>query len=248
MSIDLGSCWHWGQWLMVKRFIIWAVVVVLLVGVSAFYALRGQENTISDNVYTLSELRFQDNITTKALDYARAFYPNWQWSVATFCIWPNETVTVLAYGNYTINCKGLTCSRTKGVLYAVNLNLTNLGVISFRKVPSNTYDELINRCEEVRDKVEKKGLEYCRSNLAGKCRVLTYCLWPNRTITFLFHVNYTTVYREYNCENKNGTFYEVTFDPSWKVISFHRVSDEYFELNRRCDLAWLSKWGNRTEG
>ncbi|WP_297074245.1 hypothetical protein [Thermococcus sp.] len=199
------------------------------------------------NVYTLSELRFQDNITTKALDYAQSLHPNWQWSVATFCIWPNETATVLVYSNYTINCKGYTCSNINGTIYAVNINLTNLGLISLRKVHSNTYNELANRCEEVWDRVEKKGLDYCRYNLAHKCRVLTYCLWPNRTITFLFHANYTTVCRGYNCENENGTFYEVTFDSGWNVVSFREVSDEYFELNRRCDLAWLSKWGNRTE-
>ncbi|WP_297470474.1 hypothetical protein [Thermococcus sp.] len=233
-----------------KRLVICAMLVVaLLVGVSVFYAQRSQEkHNVHDDIYTLSELRFQDNITTKALDYAQAVHPGWQWSVVTLCTWPNETVTVLVYGNYTINCKGYICSRTRGVLYAVNLNLTNLGLISLRKVHSNTYDELINRCEEVWSKVEKKGLNYCRSNLTGKCQVLTYCLWPNRTMTFLFLVNYTTVCRGYNCENENGTFYEVTFEPSWKVISLRRVSDKYFELTRLCDLAWLSKWGNRTEG
>jgi hypothetical protein len=57
---------------------------------------------------------------------AQSFHPEWQWSIATFCIWPNETVTVLVYGNYTINFEGLTCSRTGGLLYAVNINLTNL--------------------------------------------------------------------------------------------------------------------------
>ncbi|WP_456423913.1 hypothetical protein [Thermococcus sp.] len=85
------------------------------------------------NDYVLSELRFRDNITAKALDYARSLHPDWQWSVATLCIWPNETATVLLYGNYTINCKGPTCSRTRGLLYAVNLNLTDLGLISLKK-------------------------------------------------------------------------------------------------------------------
>ena len=231
-----------------KKAVFVSFLLLFLLSLLIFIHVNEKNGKKGDwNTYMLSELRFQDNITTKALTYAQMYRPDWQWAIATFCTWPNETVTVLVYGNYTINCKGLTCSRTKGVLYAVNLNLTNLRLISFKKAPPNVYDELINRCEKVWGVIEKKGLDYCHAHLAEKCRVLIYCFWPNRTITFLFHVNYTTVCRGYNCEDESGTFYEVTFDSSWRVISLHRVSNEYSELRSRCNLAWLSSWKNETE-
>ncbi|WP_456452008.1 hypothetical protein [Thermococcus sp.] len=196
------------------------------------------------NTYVLSELRFQDNITMKAIDYARQYQPNWKWSVATFCIWPNETVTVLVYGNYTTSCKGYTGSNINGTLYAVNLNLTNLGLISFRKAPSSAYDKLIDLCEKVWGGIEKRALDYCHAHLAEKCQVLTYCLWPNRTITFLFHVNYTTVCRGYDCSDVNGTFYDVALNfTSLKPLqSYKAPSDGYYRLRNRCSLAWMTAW------
>ncbi|NJE55222.1 hypothetical protein [Thermococcus sp. 21S9] len=225
-----------------------ATMVVLLIMAIIVIGYHGTVHNNKQNEYSCPELRFQDNITEKALDYAQSYHPGWQWSIATLCIWPNNTATVLVYGNYTINCEGLTCSRKRGLLYAVNLNLTNLELVSFKKVPSNAYDELIHRCEELRNETEKRILAYCRSHLARKCMILTSCQWPNETTTFLLHVNYTTVCKGYNCEAENGTFYEVTFDPSWKVLSVRKVSDGHFELRTRCDLAWLSLWRNEVRG
>ena len=225
-----------------------ATMTVLLIMAVIVIGYRGTVHNNKPNEYFYPGLRFQDNITEKALDYAQSYHPGRQWSVATLCIWPNNTATVLVYGNYTINCEGLTCSRKDGLLYAVDLNLTNLGLLSFKKVPLNAYDELIDRCKKLENETEKRILAYCRSHLARKCMILTSCQWPNGTTTFLLHVNYTTVCEGYNCEAENGTFYEVTIDPGWRVLSIRKVSDEYFELRTRCNLAWLSLWRNEARG
>ncbi|WP_297534463.1 hypothetical protein, partial [Thermococcus sp.] len=128
----------------------WKVTItVLLIMAVIVIGYRGTVHNNKPNEYFYPGLRFQDNITEKALDYAQSYHPSRQWSVATLCIWPNNTATVLVYGNYTINCEGLTCSRKDGLLYAVDLNLTNLGLLSFKKVPLNAYDELIDRCKKL---------------------------------------------------------------------------------------------------
>ncbi|WP_457751956.1 hypothetical protein [Thermococcus sp.] len=225
-----------------------SVSLLLLFLLSLLIFIHSNEKKEGDwNTYVLSELRFQDNITEKALNYAQSFHPDWQWSVATLCLWPNNTVTVLIYGNYTINCRGLTCPRNDGLLYEMNLNLTSLRLLSFKKAPPNAYDELIDRCEKVGNETEKKGLDYRHTHLSKKCRILTSCPWPNGTITFLFHVNYTTVCGGYNCEDESGVFYEVTFDSRWRVLSVRRVPDEYTEFRTRCNLEWLSLWKNESK-
>ena len=232
-----------------KRKAVFVLIALLLLS-SVILLHVNEENGANRewDTYMLSELRFQDNITMTALDYAYEYRPDWRWEVHTFCVWPNETVTVLVYGNYTIECKGFACLDVNGTFYTIALNLTNLHLISLRKAPSDEYDTLIGDCEETWKAIRKKGLHYCRSHLSKKCRVSTYCPWPNGTITFLFRVNYTTVCRGYNCGSEGGTFYEVTFDPDWKVISFQRTQNEYYELRSRCNLAWLSAWGNQSEG